>query len=229
MAFSASAKVVCLRGELALLMAAWVLVCLGAACAAGVAEASAASSQSASGRRYADDRILVQPKPGTSREALARFHSARQAKVLQTFEGIGGLQVVALPARETVPGFIAKYQESGLIEYPTESYQQIINRVLSATDPLPSLAGKSVTGGQLNLRKAVTPIRLSGMATAPDAPFQLHLSATTNLTCVIQTSTNLTDWSGIFTNTTSAGGTFDFTDNQSTNWPQRFYRAVTSP
>ena len=84
---------------------------------------------------------------------------------------------------------------------------------------MPSLAGKCVTGGRLNLRKALTPIRLTGIAAAGNGPFQLHLSATTNLTCVIQASTNLVNWSPLFTNTTSASGTFDFTDNQSTNWP----------
>jgi subtilisin family serine protease len=116
-----------------------------------------------------------------------------------------------------------------LAEYPGESHQQIINRILSATDPLPSLAGKCVTGGRLNLRKALTPIRLTVVPAANSGPFQLHLSATTNLTCVIQSSTNLASWSPLFTNTTSASGTFDFTDDQSTNWPQQFYRAVASP
>ena len=81
-----------------------------------------------------------------------------------------------------------------LAEYPGESHQQIINRLLSATDPLPSLAGKCATGGRLNLRKALTPIRLTGMRAATNGPFQLHLSAATNLTCIIQVSTNLTSW-----------------------------------
>src|SRR5206468_784782 len=35
--------------------------------------------------------------------------------------------------------------------FPTETYRQIINRVLAGTDPLPALAGKCVTGGRLNL------------------------------------------------------------------------------
>src|SRR5213079_1666649 len=35
------------------------------------------------------------------------------------------------------------------------NYQQIINRVLSNVDPLPSLAGKCVSGGRLNLQKAL--------------------------------------------------------------------------
>jgi subtilisin family serine protease len=116
-----------------------------------------------------------------------------------------------------------------LAEYPGETYQQIISRVLSATDPLPSLAGKCVTGGRLNLRKALTPIRLTGSAAPGGGPFELRLLATTNLACVIQVSTNLVSWSPIFTNTTSSAGTFDYTDSQSTNLTWRFYRAVSSP
>src|SRR5713226_6285685 len=39
--------------------------------------------------------------------------------------------------------------------YPTNNYRQIINRILSGVDPLPSLAGKCATGGRLNLQKAL--------------------------------------------------------------------------
>jgi|GEM_PF-1868719 len=506
MAFAASAKVSRLREHFVWLLLGRVLLSLGAAGTAGAVQRAIASGPSAAAPGYAEDRILVQPKAGISREALASFHSAQQGKVLQTFDNIGRLQVVALPAGETVPGFIAKYQNSGLVEfaepdyimhtalvpndpkyadgttwglnkiqapaawevltsatniivavldsgvrythedlaanmwvnpsdgghgwnaiartndpwddstdahgtqmagvigavgnngkgltgvawqvqimackcfsssgsgtnsdiiacmeyartngakvlnaswsvlggtsfslalsnaiytarnagiifvtaagnsypavnidvtpcypanlqidnivtaayttsadalgilsnygatnvdlaapgesiystynsgdtnysgfysgtsfaaayvsgafalllaeYPAENHQQIINRVLRANDPLPALSGKCATGGRLNLRKALTPIRLTGVAATGNGPFQLHVSATTNLALVIQASTNLAGWFPIFTNTTSAGGTFDFTDNQSTNWPQRFYRAVASP
>ncbi|MCX6922183.1 MAG: S8 family peptidase [Verrucomicrobia bacterium] len=116
-----------------------------------------------------------------------------------------------------------------LAEYPTENYHQIIIRVLSATDPLPSLAGKCVTGGRLNLRKALTPIRLTPIAPATNGPFQFQVSAATNLTCVVQGSSDWVHWAPLFTNTTSANGTFDFTDRQSTNWAHRLYRAVASP
>jgi hypothetical protein len=40
--------------------------------------------------------------------------------------------------------------------YPADNYRQIINRILSTTDPLPGLAGKCVTGGRLNLQKALS-------------------------------------------------------------------------
>jgi len=165
---------------------------------------------------------------------------------LASFSNYGATSVhLAAPGAKILSTFVATdsfyYTDSGtslaapyvsgafalmLAEYPTESHQGIINRVLSATDPLPSLAGKCVTGGRLNLRKALTPIRLTGIGGATNGPFQMHVSATTNLTCVIQFSTNLVSWSPLFTNTTSSTGTFDFTDIQSTNCPQRFYRAV---
>jgi subtilisin family serine protease len=42
--------------------------------------------------------------------------------------------------------------------FPSLSYSAVIQRVLSSVDPLPSLAGKTVTGGRLNLRNALSPI-----------------------------------------------------------------------
>src|SRR6266568_4455299 len=39
--------------------------------------------------------------------------------------------------------------------FPTDNYHQVVNRILSGVDPLPSLAGKCVTGGRLNLFKAL--------------------------------------------------------------------------
>src|SRR2546422_2053691 len=43
--------------------------------------------------------------------------------------------------------------------YPNDSYQQIIQRVLTAVDPVPSLAGKTKTGGRLELYWAPLPNR----------------------------------------------------------------------
>jgi subtilisin family serine protease len=114
-------------------------------------------------------------------------------------------------------------------KYPAESHQQHIARLLNGTDPLPALAGKCVTGGRLNLRKALSPpIYLSGTA-ASGGLFELHVSCGPNRTCVIEVSTNLANWSPVFTNTTSTNGTFDYTDLQSTNLTRRFYRASSTP
>ncbi|HEY2573341.1 MAG TPA: S8 family serine peptidase, partial [Verrucomicrobiaceae bacterium] len=117
-----------------------------------------------------------------------------------------------------------------LSRYPVETHQQIITRVLNATDPLPSLVGKCATGGRLNLRNALSPfIRLAVIAAAGGAPFQLRVTADPDRTCVIEVTMDLMNWSAVLTNTTSASGTFDFTDDRSTNSARRFYRAVSSP
>ncbi len=116
-----------------------------------------------------------------------------------------------------------------LAEYPSESYQQIIQRVLTATDPLPSLSGKCVTGGRLNLRKALTPIRLTGTAPPNNGPFQLHVTGPTNVTCILQASPNLSSWPPLHTNTIPQTGSFDYADRQSPGSAQRFYRAVVKP
>ena len=116
-----------------------------------------------------------------------------------------------------------------LEKYPGETYQQIINRLLVATDPLPSLAGKCVTGGRLNLRNALNPpIKLTVISAAGTEPFQLQVSSSPNRSCVIETSTNLADWSPVFTNITSTAGAFDFTNQPPANSPQEFFRAVSS-
>jgi subtilisin family serine protease len=117
-----------------------------------------------------------------------------------------------------------------LAKYPAENYQQIIARILKATDPLPALAGKCVTGGRLNLWKALSPpINLVSIAGANGLPFQLRLSSGANRMCVIQTSTDLFNWAPLYTNTTDSNGVFDFLDTDSTNAGQRFYRAVAAP
>ena len=117
-----------------------------------------------------------------------------------------------------------------LARFPAETYQQIIARVLNGTDPLPALSGKCVTGGRLNLRKALSPpISLAALPAASGGPFHLRVSAGPNRACVVQFSTDLRNWSPIVTNATSAIGTFDFFDDQPATAAQRFFRAVSAP
>ena len=112
-----------------------------------------------------------------------------------------------------------------LAKFPAENYHQIIQRLLSATDPLPSLVGKCVTGGRLNLKHALNPpIWLAPVATTNAGVFQLHLTTGANRECVLQVSTNLTSWTAIYTATTSTNGTFDFTNLIAS--PRQFFRAV---
>jgi len=116
-----------------------------------------------------------------------------------------------------------------MAQYPADNYQETIARLLGATDPLPSLAGKCRTGGRLNLSKVLHTISIVSLAATNGGPFQLRVNGGLNRTCVVEATGNLMNWSPIFTNATSTNGTFDFTDSQSANLPQRFFRATASP
>src|ERR1041384_2940241 len=82
---------------------------------------------------YAPDRILVQPRVGTTAGSLARFHAAQKARVLRTLDGIGRLQILALPDGAAVPSFIASYQRSGLVEFAEPDY--LVQAALTPNDP----------------------------------------------------------------------------------------------
>ncbi len=57
---------------------------------------------------YRQDRILIQPKPGTDRETLAAFHAAQGCGVVRSFESMGGIQILSLPEGDTVERCIAR-------------------------------------------------------------------------------------------------------------------------
>jgi len=115
-----------------------------------------------------------------------------------------------------------------MAQYPADTYQETIARLLGATDPLPSLAEKCRTGGRLNLSKVLHTISIVSLAATNGGPFQLRVNGGLNRSCVVEATTNLMNWSPIFTNATSTNGSFDFTDSQSANLPQRFFRATAS-
>jgi subtilisin family serine protease len=115
-----------------------------------------------------------------------------------------------------------------LAQYPGENSRQIIQRLLKAVDPLPSLAGRCVTGGRLNLMKVLNPdIRLSPLVGTGSGTFQLRVSAWTGRRCVIQSSPDLANWTPVYTNSTSTNGWFDTPNLMAT--PPQFYRAVAVP
>ena len=111
-----------------------------------------------------------------------------------------------------------------MAQYPADGYRDTIARLVNSVDPIPALAGTCRTGGRLNLAKALHTIRLATTFTNGPA-FQMAVSGGLNRTCSVEASTNLTNWSPVYTNTSSTNGTFGFTD-PTTNSPERFYRAT---
>ena len=71
----------------------------------------------------------------------------------------------------------------------------------------------------------------SGEAALPRTPqgqFQGRVIAHTNMHFTIQASTNLSNWTALFT-TNSTNATLDFVDRTSPIPPRRFYRAMMLP
>ena len=65
-------------------------------------------------------------------------------------------------------------------QFPSDNYNQIINRILNNVDSLPALAGKCLTGGRLNLNKA--------LAGAPPTPPATLTVVTSDNTAIIGTT-----------------------------------------
>src|SRR5947208_4650195 len=138
MPFRSRAKVCSAGRRAGLFGAGRLLFCLWLAPEIGAAQTAGSFSSPVLAPAYRADRILIQPKPGASLVALAFFHSAQKSEVLQTFEGIGGLQILRVPEGETVQSLIARYQQSGLVEFAEPDYT---GRVFATPDDPKYLEG----------------------------------------------------------------------------------------
>jgi len=111
---------------------------------------------------------------------------------------------------------------------PTASASDVIGRLLSTVDQRPAFAGKCVTGGRLNLLKALDRVSVAA-SLDPVLPLQLQLTGVPDHSYILLASTNLTAWTPIATNTAGPDGLWFLTDLQSTNLPYRFYRGIAGP
>ena len=89
--------------------------------------------------------------------------------------------------------------------------------------------GLSATSAVARLTVVAPPqVGLGGSGMDSNRQFSLQFTAPTNITVVIETSTNLHDWLPVQTNN-SGDGSIQFTDPASTNFWDRFYRALLRP
>lgn len=115
--------------------------------------------------------------------------------------------------------------------YPTEPPAQIINRLLKSVDPLPGLAGHCVSGGRLNLRKALgVPLTAPVLKVASSrVPFVLLLSGNPGRNYVTEATINFSDWLPVSTNLTGFDGLLDLTNQPTGLSDRRFFRAYLFP
>lgn len=117
--------------------------------------------------------------------------------------------------------------------YPAEPPAQIINRVLTSVDPLPGLAGHCVSGGRLNLRKALgvplaAPVLTAAVA-SPGVPFVIFLSGNPGRNYVSEASTNFFDWLPVSTNLSGLDGWSTITNGPTSSAGWQFFRAYLAP
>jgi hypothetical protein len=67
-----------------------------------------------------------------------------------------------------------------------------------------------------------TPLTLQSAALLPNQSFAFNVTGAPGANCVVQATTNLTDW----TSRQTSAVPFIFTDALATGYPTRFYRAV---
>ncbi len=109
------------------------------------------------------------------------------------------------------------------IEVVSSSAGTPTNRVSVVADEIDLQSQNSTTfiGTRIN---RVTSLAASSEP-SPGVPFTLNLAGQPGLTYVIEVSTNLVNWTPVYTNTT-LDGVLNFTDNESTGAGLRFYRAL---
>lgn len=73
-------------------------------------------------RRVHDSRLLVQPRPGVSAQSLGEFHAFQRVRVLRTFTGLRGLQILEVPAGESLEAALRTYRDSGLFQFAEPDY-----------------------------------------------------------------------------------------------------------
>jgi subtilisin family serine protease len=116
---------------------------------------------------------------------------------------------------------------------PALTHTQTIDRLLKAVDPLPALAGKTATGGRLNLQRALqglsnpedpplNPVTLALLPGQTTAELRLRITGRPGQLCVIERSTNFTAWSSLNSITLPVNGTADIFVSAAT--PRAYYR-----
>lgn len=98
------------------------------------------------------------------------------------------------------------------------------NHVTVVSDEIDLQAQNSSVAIGTRINRVTTLATSSGSSSA-GGPFVLNLVGQAGLTYVIEVSTNLVNWTPVYTNTT-LDGVLSYTDNGTTGTGRRFYRAV---
>lgn len=112
--------------------------------------------------------------------------------------------------------------------FPAATYQELIERVLTNTTPLPELAGKCRTGGRLNLARALGPPAVARLLSpmVQGGHFTVAVEVEAGLDYSVEASTDLQTWLPLTLTSRGDGPVTEFVDPSPVSGPRRFYRAT---
>jgi hypothetical protein len=118
-------------------------------------------------------------------------------------------------------------------QHPSESPAQLIARLRDSADSLPALQGLCVSGGRLNLRKAlgvpVTAPSLSATGRAEPGRLEIGLLGDPGRVYLIEATRVWVDWLPVYTNTTDFEGRMVFTNFWQEAAAHEYFRARLLP
>ena len=82
---------------------------------------------------FRPDRLLILPRSGGPRPALATLHQRTRVNVLRTFPALQGLEVLEVPPGTDVPALVEAYRRSGLVAHAEPDY--LVRAVGLPNDP----------------------------------------------------------------------------------------------
>jgi len=93
---------------------------------------------------------------------------------------------------------------------------------MTASNAVGSVTSDSVSVSVLG---TIAPLTLSVTSNSPAIGFGFQVSGPEGSNFVVEASSDLNNWTPIFTNKAPPGGTVSYTDPAAANYPSRFYRA----
>jgi subtilisin family serine protease len=124
--------------------------------------------------------------------------------------------------------------------FPGESVERLVSRVLTTVDPVPALLGRTITGGRLNIYKALgadlpigAPPPKQAVLAAPrlvtPTSLRLAVNGTAGQSVSVQESADLVNWTTISTIVVGPDGTGQFTTAFNPAAVRKFYRIQPTP
>lgn len=112
-------------------------------------------------------------------------------------------------------------------QHPNWTAAQIVQHLIGTVDPLPDLQGITVSGGRVNMAKALAPeppVQLKAAGLNDAGQFHLELPEAAGLAYVLEVSTDLQNWTEASVGIVPAGGVVNFNEDLVAEGG-RFFRA----